>query len=195
MIFKMVGMLSAEHTSAQSLFGNSYNMLNDLLKLTRQFTVGFVDQRILINNILTQEKTLNILENEFLKRGIGALTFDVGITLSAYKKAMGVLARPAKEIDEAGGLSKYLENNVFEFVRVFPASKNQQRTESGDTVIDMDSESFLMAKAFAELHSPNPGLQSLDSFLTQTGMQGAGGGAGGGTGGPGDGSGGGGGAA
>jgi hypothetical protein len=83
MIFKMVSMLSAEHTSAQALFSNSFNMLNELVKQSRQFTIGFVDQRVLINNILTQEKSLTVLENEMLKRGIGAITFDVGMTLGA----------------------------------------------------------------------------------------------------------------
>jgi hypothetical protein len=188
MIFKMVGMFSADHTAAQGPFQNSFNMVNEIVKSHRQFTIGFVDQRILINNILTQEKSLNVLENEFLKRGIGAITFEVGMTLAAYKHAMAVLAKPAKDIEEAGGLQRYLENNPLEFVRVFPANKSEQRTESGDTIIDMDSESFLMAKAFADLHKPNPGLQNLDAFLQSTGISAMGQpGTGGGQGGPGGG--------
>ncbi|HTK94285.1 MAG TPA: hypothetical protein VL382_01490, partial [Terriglobales bacterium] len=56
MIFKMVGMFSADHAAAQGPFQNSFNMLNEIVKQYRQFTIGFVDQRILFNNILTQEK-------------------------------------------------------------------------------------------------------------------------------------------
>lgn len=176
MLFKTVGVFSVDHAAAQAPFQTSFDTLNALLKETRQFTVGFVDQRLLLNNILTTEKALAPLENEFLKRGIGAITFEIGMTLAMYKRGVGVLARPGKEIETFGGLSRYLEQNPLRFIRVFPASKNQQRTESGDTILDTDSESFLMAKAFAELQTPGTGLQSLDSFLQASGIAGQGGG-------------------
>jgi len=192
MVFKTVSMFSAEHTAANGPFQQSFDHLNALVKATGQFTIGFVDQRVMLNNILTTEKALAALENEFLKRGIGALTFQAGMTLASYKRAMGVLAKPAKVMEEAGGLMEYLELNPVEFIRVFPANKNQVRTESGDTFLETDSESFLVAKAMAEANAGNP-FDNFEKILQQAGVgpgsgggQGPGGGYGPG-GGPGDG--------
>src|SRR5436305_1716419 len=81
MLVKMVNMFSADHKSAAGLLQRSYDLLNPLVKQSRHLTLGFVDQRILLNNILTAEDSLKPLENEFLKRGIGAVTFEAGITV------------------------------------------------------------------------------------------------------------------
>ncbi|HXZ29149.1 MAG TPA: hypothetical protein VEG08_14240, partial [Terriglobales bacterium] len=154
MVFKTVAMFSADHSAATQPLRTSFDMLNNLVKQVRQFTIGFVDQRIMLNNILTTERSLAGLENEFLKRGIGAVTFEAGMTLAGYRRAMAVLTRSPKAIEEAGGLLPYLEQNPVEFMRIFPAAKSQTRTESGDTILEMDSESYLMAKAFSDLRTP-----------------------------------------
>lgn len=158
MLMKTVIMFSADHKGANQPIANSYQMLNSLLKQTRTFTLGFVDGRIMINNVLTQaDKSLLSLENELLKRGIGAVTFEAGITLAAYKRAASVLAVPVKHLEEIGGLIPWLDQNPVEFLRVYPAAKNQTRTADGDTVLETDSESFLMSKAMQELQSgPDP---------------------------------------
>jgi HEAT repeat protein len=181
MLFKTATMFSASHSAINAPLQHSFDLLNEIVKETRQFTVGFVDQRVMINNILTTERSLNSLENEFLKRGIGAVTFDAGITMAAYKRAIMVMAVQVRTIEEAGGLTTYLAQNPLEFVRIFQASKNQTRTDSGDTILEMDSESFLMAKALSDIRTP--GLDKIDWFLQNSGMQGGGaGGVGGGSG-------------
>ena len=158
MLMKTVIMFSAEHKGATQPVANSYQMLNALLKQTRTFTLGFVDGRIMVNNVLTQsDKSLFSLENELLKRGIGAVTFEAGITLAGYRRAAGVLAVPTKHLEEIGGLIPWLDQNPVEFLRVYPAAKNQSRTADGDTVLETDSESFLMSKAMQELQTgPDP---------------------------------------
>ena len=183
-LFKVVGVFSSEHASAAAPFRQSFDLLNVLVKETGEFTVGFVDQRIMLNNILTTEKSLAPLENEFLKRGIGAVTFPPGMTLAAYKRDMAVVSRSGKVIEEAGGLAKYLELNPLEFMRIFPASKSQTRTESGDTVLEMDSQSYLMAKALSEIRpAGSDAFQNFEAILQSAGVgssgQGEGAGAGG----------------
>ncbi len=166
MVFKTVAMFSADHAAASGPLSTSFAMLNELVKKTRQFTIGFVDQRVMLNNILTTEKSLSSLENEFLKRGIGAVTFEAGLTLAGYRRAMAMLTAQPKIIEEAGGLLPYVEQNRVDFVRIFPASKNQVRNESGDTVLETDSESFLMSKAFSDLRTP--GLEKMEWMLQTT---------------------------
>jgi HEAT repeat protein len=158
MVMKTVIMFSAEHKGAAQPIETSYHMLNGLLKQTRTFTLGFVDGRVMINTVLTQaDRSILSLENELLKRGIGAVTFEAGITLAGYKRAASVLAVPTKHLEEIGGLLPWLDQNPVEFLRVFPAGKNQTRTADGDTVLETDSESFLMSKAMQELQSgPDP---------------------------------------
>src|SRR5215467_7027980 len=103
-LLKMVTMFSADHKSVTGLLQRSYELLNPLVKQSRHLTLGFVDQRVLLNNILTAEDSLKPLENEFLKRGIGAVTFDAGITLAAFTRAVSALAANPKSIEVCGGL-------------------------------------------------------------------------------------------
>ncbi|HSA91447.1 MAG TPA: HEAT repeat domain-containing protein [Terriglobales bacterium] len=178
-LFKTIAVFSADHPGTAQPFQQSFDLLNALLKQTGQFTIGFVEQRVMLNNILTTEKTLSGLENEFLKRGIGAVTFQAGMTLAAYKRGVGLLARSPKLIEEAGGLAAYLENQPLEFMRVFPASKSQTRTESGDTILDMDSESYLLAKTLSESRSTaTSAIESFEALLRSSAAPSAAGGGG-----------------
>lgn len=169
MVFKTISVFSADHAAAQAPITQSFQALNTLLKETRQFTIGFVDNRIMINNILTTEKGIDQLETEFLKRGIGAVTFEAGMTQAAYKRAMSVVTVKPQVIEEYGGLLPYLQQNQMDWVRVFPAGKNQARNEKGDTILETDSESFLLQKAFSEMRPSGGGF---DAILAQATMMG-----------------------
>jgi HEAT repeat protein len=183
MLVKMVNMFSADHKSVAGLMQRSYDLLNPLVKQSRHLTLGFVDQRVLLNNILTAEDSLKPLENEFLKRGIGAVTFEAGITLAAYRNAVGAISASFKLIEESGGLLPFLEQRQLEFVRVFPATKTETRNEDGDTVLDMGSEEFLISKALSSMNSAMP--HGIETLLTQMEVAGTAQGDGGGTGGSG----------
>ncbi len=145
-VIRTVVMLSLDHKVAAGPLQASFDSLNNLLKETGRFTIGFVENRIMLNNLLTTDPGLVQLENEFLKRGFGAVTFEPGLTLSRYKAAIGVLAANSKLIEEVGGAKRFLELNPLQGVRIFPAGKNQARTESGDTILETEAENFLLAK-------------------------------------------------
>ncbi|MGH9508972.1 MAG: HEAT repeat domain-containing protein [Terriglobales bacterium] len=171
MLFKTVAMFSADHSAAGALFQQSFDFLNVLVKEKGQFTLGFVEQRIMLDNILTTERSLHQLEGEFLKRGVGAITFQAGMTLAAFKRGMTAITRPPKQIEEAGGLAAYLEKNPLEFLRVFPAGKSQVRDEGGDTVLEMDSESYLLAKVIEEIRpAGTSAFQAFDAILESEGL-------------------------
>jgi HEAT repeat protein len=152
-VVKTVNMFSADHKSVDGLLQRSYDQLNPLLKQVRLLTLGFVDQRFLLNNILTSEASLKPLENDLLKRGIGAVSFEAGLTFAAYKKAIAALAANPKSIEECGGLMPFLEQRELEYVRIFPAVKNEARNEDGDTVLEMGSEEYLISKALSNMNS------------------------------------------
>ena len=65
---KMVNMFSADHKSSAGMVQRSYDLLNPQVKQARHLTIGFVDQRVLLNNILTAEESLKPLENDFERR-------------------------------------------------------------------------------------------------------------------------------
>lgn len=163
-LLKMVNMFSADHKSTSGLMQRTYELLNPLVKQSRCLTLGFVDQRVLINNILTVEESLKPLENEFLKRGIGAVTFDAGITLTAFREAMACIGANPKVIEEKGGLLPFLEQRKLEFVRIFPASKTEKRNQEGDTILEMGSEEYLISKALIDINSGFS--QGIDSVLS-----------------------------
>ncbi len=140
------GMLSPEHSVAAAPIQESYNQLNAILKEQRAFTFGFVDGRVLVDTVLTQARGLNQLEDDFLKRGVAALKFEVGLTLARYKMVLAMLATPLKKIEEIGGTTPFLARHEIENVRIFPAAQGQKRTATGDTVLEMDTEAFLRAQ-------------------------------------------------
>jgi HEAT repeat protein len=189
MVFKTVNMFSAEHNAAVAPIQHSYTLLNELLKDTGQFTIGFVDQRLMLNKVLTTEKTVLGLENEFLRRGIAAITFEAGLTHGGYKRGISIVTKSAKVIEEEGGITRFIQGNPLELMRVFPAGKNAVRNESGDTILESDSESFLLSKALAEMRPSGGVMDNLERMLQTSGMNnptflgGESGGAGGGPGG------------
>jgi hypothetical protein len=127
-VIKMVNLFSAGHTNSVRPLQLSYDLLNALVKETRYLTIGFVDQRVLLNNILTTESTIQPLENEFLKRGIGAVTFDAGITLAAYKNVVSVLAANPKALEDVGGLLPLWSNGRWSLRAFFRRTRTKYAT-------------------------------------------------------------------
>src|SRR6266498_2387603 len=162
---KTAGVFTIEHKSTEGPVHQSFLLLNNLLKEVGQFTFGFVDSQILLNNLLTVEPSLQKLETEFLKRGIAAVTFEPGLTLGRYKKVIQVLSTPAAAVDAAGGVLAFLDQNEVEGVRILPAAKNQKKNKDGDTVLETDSESYILSKQIVEDQAPRDFLDSIDALL------------------------------
>ena len=146
-----------------------YDALNQLLKQFGQFTLGFVDQRILLNKVLTTEKNLTPLEHEFGKRNIGAVTFDIGVTLADFKRSIEVLSVAPAHISEEGGLAAYLYTREIAKVRIIAAPKGQQRTESGDIIVETDVDSLLASRNAPKMGSL-AGTDILDLMLRSGGI-------------------------
>ena len=149
MTVKTAVMFTVDHKSVERPIQQSFELLNTLLKEVGQFTFGFVDNQIMLNNLLTTDPSLRHLETEFLKRGITAVTFEPGLTLGRYRKVVNLLAATSKAIEEAGGTLNFLDKNEIEGARVLPASKNQKKDDQGDTIIDTDSEAYILSKQMA----------------------------------------------
>lgn len=162
---KTAGVFTIEHKSCDRPIQQSFLLLNNMLKEVGQFTVGFVDNQILLNNLLTTDTSLKNLETEFLKRGIAAITFEPGLTLSRYKKVIHVLAASTAAIDATGGFLAFLDQNEVEGVRIIPAAKNQKKNEAGDTILETDSEAYILSKQVEEDRGPRDFLDSIDALL------------------------------
>ena len=162
---KTAGVFTIEHKSCDRPIQQSFLLLNNMIKEVGQFTCGFVDNQILLNNLLTTDTSLKNLETEFLKRGIAAITFEPGLTLTRYKKVIHVLAAPTASIDAAGGFLAFLDQNEVDGVRILPAAKNQKKNESGDTILETDSEAYILSKQMDEDRGPRDFLDSIDSLL------------------------------
>jgi hypothetical protein len=165
MTVKTAVMFTVEHQSVQRPILQSFQFLNTLLKETGQFTFGFVDNQVMLNNLLTADSSLRQLETEFLKRGVAAVTFEPGLTLGRYKKIVSLLSINTKAIDEVGGLLSFLELNEVEGARILPAAKNQKKDEHGDTIIETDSEAYILSKQMADEQAPRDFLDSIDALL------------------------------
>jgi hypothetical protein len=162
---KTAGVFTIEHKSCERPIQQSFLVLNNMLKEVGQFTFGFVDNQILLNNLLTSDPSLRYLETDFLKRGIAAITFEPGLTLARYKKVIHLLSAPSAAVDAAGGFLAFLDQNEVEGVRILPAAKNQKKNESGDTILETDSESYILSKQIEEDRGPRDFLDSIDALL------------------------------
>jgi hypothetical protein len=165
MTIKTAIMFTVEHKSVERPIQQSFQFLNLLLKEAGQFTFGFVDNQVMLNNLLTSDTSLRHLETEFLKRGIAAVTFEPGLTLGRYKKVISLLAAPTKLIDDAGGILVFLDQNELEGARILPAARNQKKDEHGDTIIETDSEAYILSKQMTEEQGPRDLLDSIDALL------------------------------
>jgi hypothetical protein len=165
MTVKTTVMFTVEHKSVERPIQQSFELLNTLLKEVGQFTFGFVDNQVMLNNLLTTDLSVRHLETEFLKRGITAVTFEPGLTLGRYRKVISLLAASPKIIEEAGGTLNFLDKNEIEGARILPASKNQKKDEQGDTIIDTDSEAYILSKQMASEQGSRDFLDSIDSLL------------------------------
>jgi len=165
MTVKTAVMFTVDHKSVERPIQQSFELLNTLLKEVGQFTFGFVDNQVMLNNLLTTDLSLRHLETEFLKRGITAVTFEPGLTLGRYRKVINLLAASSKAIEEAGGTLSFLDRNEVEGARILPASKNQKKDEQGDTIIDTDSEAYILSKQMGEEQGSRDFLDSIDALL------------------------------
>ncbi len=165
MTIKTAVMFTVEHKSVQRPIEQSFQFLNHLLKEAGQFTFGFIDNQVMLNNLLTTDTSLRHIETEFLKRGIAAVTFEPGLTLGRYKRVINLLAAPSKVIDDAGGILVFLDQNELEGARILPAARNQKKDEHGDTIIETDSEAYILSKQMTEEQGPRDLLDSIDALL------------------------------
>jgi len=162
---KTAGLFTLDHKSVDRPIQQSFLQLNNMLKEVGQFTVGFVDNQIILNNLLTTDASLRKLESELLKRGITAITFEPGLTLGRYKKVIQILSTPTATIEAAGGFLVFLDRNPIEGVRILPVAKNLKKTEEGDTIIETDSEAYILSKQTNQDQSPRDFLDSIDALL------------------------------
>src|SRR5256714_291375 len=187
-VYRLSAMFTVEHRAADGAVKQSYEALNLIVKAVNQFTFGFLDHRVLLNNILTPDKSLRIVESEFSKRGLGAVTFPAGLTMGGYRRLLSIICATPDEIQRHGGIKRYFEQNQVEGVRVIPGQKGTSSME--ETVLEGDPESLIAAQNAAALEGQG-GAFGLDLLLEAVGIGGGGGGGGegSGTGGPGGGSG------
>jgi HEAT repeat protein len=165
MTVKTAGVFTIEHKSCERPVQQSFLLVNNLLKEVGQFTFGFVDNQVMLNNLLTTDASVRHLETEFLKRGVAGITFQPGLTLSRYKKVVHVLSAPTAMIEAAGGFLAFLDQNEVEGVRILPAAKNQKKNEHGDTLLETDSESYILSKQNVEDRESRDFLDSVDALL------------------------------
>ncbi len=161
--FKTVIMYSVEHPAAARATEQMFDSLNKILSKAQQFTFGFLNKRVLINELLTDDTGLSQLESEFFRRGIGAITFSAGITLAEFKRGLAIVGSRPKIIEEKGGIELFLRQHPLVGMRVLPAIT----PEGEDTVLQMNPESYLMAQGILGPGKAGggPGLESLLRFV------------------------------
>jgi hypothetical protein len=171
---------SVDHAAADMAAQQTYASLVPLLKQNREFTLGFVNQRLLLNNIiLSGDNPLTALAVEFSKRGISAVSFSVGVTLKEFKRGLSLLSLAPKTLEKSGGLKHVIEQSPLQQMRIVPSSK--LHSEGEDTVLAEGSESYLLAQGILEPQVGSGQGGGFELILQSLGAKGSGAGAGGGS--------------
>ncbi|MGH9804329.1 MAG: HEAT repeat domain-containing protein [Candidatus Acidiferrales bacterium] len=160
MALKTAIMYSVDHPAVEKTLQDSYTSMNALVRQTREFTLGFMNNRVLLNNVLTDEDVLDQLKAEFEKRDIAGVTFEAGISFRDFKRGLALLATTPKAIEEKGGIRPFLEKNTVVGMRITPAA----RGAAGDTMVTMDPTSYLMAEGLLDSDA-RTGMRNVDQLL------------------------------
>lgn len=166
--YKIVLLYSPEHPGAQDSLQQAYTKLTELLKLNPQFTFGFFNQRVLLNDLLTADPTLASLQADFSKRNIAAVTFQLGVTFREFKRCLGLIVTKQEVIEAAGGIDDFIRKHPVEGVRILAEEK--RHSTDGDTVLGMDLQSYLTAQSTFET-KPGRKSQALEMLLQAAGME------------------------
>jgi HEAT repeat protein len=165
--YKIVYLYTPEHAAAEEPLQRVYESLNSLLRQTPQFTFGFFNRRVVLNELLTPDPTLESLEAEFQKRNITAVTFFLGITFREFKRGLVLLSTKPDVIEQSGGMNVFLKKNQIEGMRIVALEKRS--SETGDTMLGMDFQSYMMAHSMLDAqqarYSP-----TLEALLQSAGM-------------------------
>jgi HEAT repeat protein len=164
--YKLVMLYGSEHVSSEEPLQRCYDSLNGLLKQSPQFTFGFFNRRVVLNELLTPDASLDALEEEFFKRDIAAVVFVLGITLREFKRGLSILATKKDFIEEGGGISVFIQKNQIEGMRIVAAERRPSLT--GDTMLGTDLQSFMMAQTLLEPQQTRS--VNLDLLLQSAGI-------------------------
>ena len=99
--YKLAMLYSAEHPAADEPVQTAYSALNSILKRSPQFPFGFYNQRVLLNDLLTPDTTLDALAGEFFKRGLMGVSFSLGLTLRDFRRGMSIIAAKPEVVESA----------------------------------------------------------------------------------------------
>ncbi len=158
--YKTAVMYSVEHPAVDRALQQAHESLQPLLQQMPQLIFGFMNRRLLLNDLLTDEPTLRLLDTEITRRGIAAVTFLTGIDLPEFKQTVNILAVKPKTLEQEGGIRAFLDAHPLARARVHPV----KRPEEGDTILGMDTESYLMAGDDLPAQESKPG-RALDVLL------------------------------
>ncbi|MBI2820229.1 MAG: HEAT repeat domain-containing protein [Acidobacteria bacterium] len=166
--YKIVYLYTTEHAAAEEPLHRAYEALNSLLKQTPQFTFGFFNRRVVLNELLTPDTTLEALASEFDKRNIAAVTFFLGLTYREFRRGLVLLTTKPEAIEQSGGINAFLQKNSIEGMRIVAPEKRPK--ETGDTVLGIDFQSYMMAHTMLDTQQArfSPNLQLL---LQSAGME------------------------
>jgi hypothetical protein len=146
--YKLVGLyINPDHAAVDEPILRTYEALNDLLKQTPQFTFGFFNHRVVLNDLLTPDPSLEGLDTDFFKRGIVAVSFSLGITFREFKRGLAVLTTKEQIIERDGGIQAFVRKNPVEGMRILAADR---KSEAGDTDIGMDFQAFMVAQTMLD---------------------------------------------
>ena len=166
--YKIVLLYTPDHAGAQDALQQAYSKLTELLKLSPQFTFGFFNQRVLLNDLLTADPALAALQADFSKRNIAAVTFQLGVTFREFKRCLGLIATKQELIEASGGIDAFIRKHPVEGLRI--VAEEKRHATDGDTVLGMDLQSYLTAQSIFET-KPGRKSQALEMLLQAAGME------------------------
>ena len=182
MVVSVARIYPVEHQAVQGNLQRAFADLEQLQRIVCPFTFGFSDGRLLIEDLLTPDHSLTALEGEFKRRGIAAVTFSAGVTLSDFKDMIRIVCASPQTITARRGIEEYLRAESVAHINIIAARKEEEE-QKGDVRLRVSGESFIksVGKSAGSTEggqaAAGPGLVSvsLEALLKSAGIEDTGG--------------------
>lgn len=116
----MVQLYSTEHTQTRAMIERALAPLWAVLRETPTLSIGFQFNQVLLNSLPLTDPTLSPLAGELVKRRVAFLVFSEGIDEAGLARMLTVLATRPEDIEEKGGLVRFLRAHPLENAHIVP---------------------------------------------------------------------------
>ncbi len=165
--FKQNRLYSEKHPAAQMAVQNFSAGLESILALEKDVTFGFLEGKVIVNDCPLDDKKIGVADliRESQRLQMESLIFRRGIEPAELSSFFRILSGPPKNIEAMGGLSKVLEGEGFQFIRLGIA--RYRMIKEGEEIVNQSEKDAGETKEAGAALLPVRRMERMEDVLEQ----------------------------